>query len=137
MHIIGTLIVAAIPLVGIFGLLWLSDRVRARREVGRHLQITVTDAVHRALGAVAAPVVTRRPGGGWRIQMRVTPGRSDLAAALVRVTEDVMERATGEMRRPFEIVLLPTEGSGAAGHGPRAALGQRRKTAAPLAAAAR
>ena len=136
MHIIGTLMVMAIPLVGIVGLLWLSERWRARREVGRHLQIAVTDAVHAALRAVAAPVVTRRPGGGWRIQMRVTPGRSDLAAALVRVTEDVMDRATGEMRRPFEIVLLPTEGIRGAGPGPRV-LGQRSKTAAPLAAAAR
>ena len=132
----GTLILAAVPVAGIFGILWLSDRVRARREVGRRLQIAITDAVHGALGAVAAPLVTRRPGGGWRIQMRVTPGRSDLAAALVRVTEDVMERATGESRRPFEIVLLPTEGIGATGHGPLA-LGPRSKTAAPLAAAAR
>lgn len=136
MHIIGTLMVAVVPLVGIFGLLWLSDRVRARREVGRRLQIAITDAVHGALGAVAAPLVTRRPGGGWRIHMRVPPGRSDLAAALVGVTEDAMGRAPDESRRPFEIVLLPTEGIGAAGHGPRA-LGQRSKTAAPLAAAAR
>ena len=102
--------VAALPLVGIFGLLWLSDRVRARREVGRRLQITVTDAVHAALGAVAAPLVTRRSGGGWRVEMRVPAGRPDLAAALAAVAEEVLERATRASRRPFEIVLLPTEG---------------------------
>jgi hypothetical protein len=63
MEIIGSLLVAAVPVVGIIGLLWLSERLRARREFGRRLQISVTDAVHGALGAVAAPVVTRRPGG--------------------------------------------------------------------------
>jgi hypothetical protein len=104
--------------------------------VGRRLQITVTDAVHAALGAVAAPRVTRRPGGGWRVQMRVPPGRWDLAAELVRVTEVVMERAARESRRPFEIVLLPTEGISVAGRGPLA-VDHRTKTAAPLAAAAR
>ena len=136
MRMIGTLMVAAVPLVGIFGLLWLSDRLRARRETRRRLQITVTDAVHGALGAVAAPVVTRRPGGGWRVEMRVPPGRSDLAAALVGVTEDAMGRATGGSRRAFEIVLLPTEGLGAAGRGAMP-VSRRNKTAAPLAAAAR
>ena len=136
MHIIGVLMVAAVPMVGIIGLLWLSERLQERREVGRLLQITVTDAVHGALGAVAAPVVTRRPGGGWRVQMRVPAGRADLAAALVGVTEDVMGRATSGSRAPFEIVLLPTEGFGIAGRG-TLAMGHRRKPVAPLAAAAR
>ena len=69
MRMIGTLLVAAVPLVGIFGLLWLSDRLRARGETRRLLQITVTDAVHGALGAVAAPVVTRhsRPARTGRV----------------------------------------------------------------------
>ena len=136
MHIIGVLMVAAVPIVGIIGLLWLSERLQERREAGRRLQITVTDAVHGALGAVAAPVVTRRPGGGWRVQMRVPAGRADLAAALVGVTEDVMGRATRGSRAPFEIVLLPTEGFGIAGRGPLG-MGHRRKSVAPLAAAAR
>lgn len=133
MRIIGTLIVAAVPMVGILGLLWLSERLRARREVGRRLQITVTDAVHAALGAVAAPVVTRRPGGGWRVEMRVEAGRSELSGALVRVAEDAMGRAS---RRPFEIALLPTEAVSAAGRGP-VPMGHHTKTAAPLTAGAR
>ena len=136
MRIIGTLIVAAVPMVGILGLLWLSERLRARREVGRRLQITVTDAVHAALGAVAAPVVTRRPGGGWRVEMRVEAGRSELSGALVRVAEDAMGRATRASRRPFEIVLLPTEAVSAAGRGP-VSMGHHTKTAAPLTAGAR
>ena len=136
MRMIGTFLVAAVPVVGIIGLLWLSERLRARREVGRRLQISVTDAVHGALGAVAAPVVTRRPGGGWRIQMRVPPGRSDLAAELVRVTEEVLERAAPASGRPYEIVLLAAEGIGAAGRDSRL-LGRHTKTAAPLAAGAR
>ena len=135
MHIIGTFVVAALPLVGILGLLWLSDRVRARREVGRRLQITVTEAVHAALGAVAAPLVTRRSGGGWRVEMRVPAGRPDLAAALAAVAEEVMERATRASRRPFEIVLLPTDGIGI-GPDPLAR-GRHTKAVAPLAAAAR
>lgn len=136
MDIIGSFMVAAVPVVGIIGLLWFSDRLRARREVGRRLQISLTDAVHGALGAVAAPLVTRRPGGGWRIQMRVAPGRSDLAAELVRVTEGVMARAPQASGRPFEIVLHPTEEFGTAGRG-SLAVRHHPKTAAPLTAGAR
>jgi hypothetical protein len=136
MRIIGTLIVAAVPMVGILGLLWLSERLRARRETARRLQITVTDAVHAALGAAAAPVVTRRRDGGWRVAMRVEAGRTELTAALVRVTEDVMGRVTRESRRPFEIVLLTTGGVSAAGRG-RVPAGHHTKITAPLSAVAR
>lgn len=136
MDIIGSLMVAAVPVVGIIGLVWLSDRLRARGEIARRLQISLTDAVHGALGAVAAPLVTRRPGGGWRIQMRVPPGRSDLAAELVCVTEGVMARATQASGRPFEIVLLPTEEIGAGGRS-SLAMGHHTETGAPLTAGAR
>lgn len=136
MQIIGALMVAVVPVVGIVGLLWWCERRRARREVGRCLQITITEAVHAALGAVAAPLVTRRPGGGWRVEMRVPPGRSELAAALVRLTEDVMGRAPRASQRPFEIVLLPTEGISATGRG-LLAMNHHTKTAAPLTVGAR
>jgi len=45
MEIIGSLLVAAVPVVGIIGLLWLSERLRARREVGRRLRIVLPEGI--------------------------------------------------------------------------------------------
>jgi|SoiMetStandDraft_5_1073268.scaffolds.fasta_scaffold19664_3 hypothetical protein len=96
-------LIATSPIWFVVGLLWLAERRSeglARRVA---LQIQVTDAVHRELGAVAAPEVAARPGGGWRVRLRV-PGRPALIGPLVQIVERSMERASP---RPFEIVLLP------------------------------
>jgi hypothetical protein len=78
-----------VPMVFVAGLLtaarWL-ERVRDRR-VAR--QAAVTDAIHRRLGAVVAPVVTRRPGRGWRVEIAVpfeSPGLVGNVVAIARAT---------------------------------------------------
>jgi hypothetical protein len=103
MMTVMTLLIAMSPIGVVLGLLWISER-RARARAARvALQIQVTDAVHRELGAVAAPEVVSRPGGGLRVRLRV-PGRPALVGPLVQIVERAMQRATA---RPFEIVLLP------------------------------
>src|SRR4030095_14586198 len=67
-------LIATSPIWMVMGLLWFSER-RAESCARRvALQIQVTDAIHRELGAVAAPEVAAGPGGGWRVRLRV-PGR--------------------------------------------------------------
>ncbi len=65
----------------------------------------LTDAIHWELGAVAAPVVSRRPGGGWRVSMAVPIDRPAVVAALLRVTE--RHFAAEKAAERLEIVLRP------------------------------
>jgi hypothetical protein len=104
MIIVMTVLLALMPIAVVAGLLWFAERRRRSVETRVALQIRVTDAIHRELGAVAAPEVLSRAGGGWRVRMRVPAGRASLVVPLVRIAETVMEGAPG---RPFEIVLLP------------------------------
>jgi hypothetical protein len=124
--ILLTLLVGLAPLAALLGLFWIVDRRDRRRLARVRLQILVTDAIHRELGAVAAPEVAHRPGGGWRVRMRVPAGRPGLVGPLVQVSERALAGATP---RPFEIVLLPPMTARSAARGSR--------LVRPLAAAAR
>ena len=97
--------IALAPFLVVFALLRLADWVSARREVSRGRQIALTDAIHRELGAVAAPVVSRRPGGGWLVSMAVPLDRPGTTAAIVRITEHMFARDCGV--DPLRILLTP------------------------------
>jgi len=103
--LVGIFVIAAIPFVAVSALLRLAERLQDRRDLQRDQQIMLTDAIHWELGAVAAPVVTRRPGGGWRVSMAVPIERPAVVAALLRVTARhfAVEKATERL----EIVLRP------------------------------
>jgi uncharacterized RDD family membrane protein YckC len=79
--------IALTPFLVVIALLRFADFVSARREASIARQIALTDAIHRELGAVAAPVVSRRPGGGWLVSMAVPLDRPGTTAAIVRITE--------------------------------------------------
>jgi hypothetical protein len=66
-------------------------------------QIALTNAIHMELGAVAAPVVSRRLGGPWRIGIAVPFEQPDTVAAIVRITDRVLGERRGA--DPFQIVL--------------------------------
>ncbi len=82
---IGEIVVATMPFVAVGGALWLAERREHRREETVARQIALTDAVHRALGAVAAPQVTRRWDGTWIVRMPV-PLDDELVGVLSRLT---------------------------------------------------
>lgn len=105
MIILMTVLLGLMPIAVVAGLLWIAEQRRRSADARVALQIRVTDAIHRELGAVAAPEVLSRAGGGWRVRMRVPAGRAGLVAPLVRIAETVMQDAPA---RPFEIVLLPS-----------------------------
>ncbi len=99
------LVIVAIPFLAVSALLKLSERLQDRRELERDRQIELTDAIHWELGPVAAPVVRRRRGGGWRVSMAVPLDRSVEVAALVGlVAKQFGADPTAER---LEIVLKP------------------------------
>ena len=103
--LVAIFVIAAIPFAAVIALLRLVERRQDRRDLQRDQQIMLTDAIHWELGAVAAPVVSRRPGGGWRVSMAVPIDRPAVVTALLRVTARHFEAEKAAER--LEIVLRP------------------------------
>ena len=97
--------IATIPFAAVIALLRLVERRQDRRDLQRDRQIMLTDAIHWELGAVAAPVVRRRPGGGWRVSMAVPFDRPAVVTALLRVT--ARHFAADKAAESLEILLRP------------------------------
>jgi hypothetical protein len=100
-RIVAGIAVALLPFAVVVGLLWLSGVIQRRRENILARQVELTDAIHRELGAVAAPTV--RPGarGSWRVVMAVP----ETLGALVRITDRVISRAERAPGRRIEIAV--------------------------------
>ena len=98
--------IALTPFLVVIALLRFADFVSARREASVARQIALTNAIHRELGAVAAPMVSRRPGGGWLVSMAVPLDRPGTTAAIVRITERMFAPAGGGAD-PLRILLTP------------------------------
>lgn len=103
--LLAVLAFLAFPFLAVSALLKLSEHLQDRRELERDRQIELTDAIHWELGAVAAPVVRRRRGGGWRVSMAVPLDRSTEVAALVNLTAKHFSGNTAA--ESLEIVLRP------------------------------
>jgi len=105
--------IALTPFLVVIALLRLAESVSVRRDARNARQIALTDAIHRELGAVAAPMVSRRPGGGWLVSMAVPLDRPRTTAAIVRITERMFAR-DGDVD-PLRILLAPAARRPAAG----------------------
>jgi hypothetical protein len=91
------------PFAVVVALLRLAVRVARARAAAISRQIALTDALHRDLGPVVSPWVTRR-GGRWRVSVAVPFDRP----AIVEAVLAVVQRAFPER---FELVLTPRERS--------------------------
>jgi hypothetical protein len=109
MSIAGALAVATalIPFVAVAGLLWLARTLRARREAAIVRQIALTDAIHRELGAAAAPEVRRSWTRGWIVSVALPLHREGLVGAVGRITHDVFARLDGSGGSRLRLVLIP------------------------------
>jgi hypothetical protein len=96
---------ALFPFAAVIALLRVSGAVARRRDVRVARQIALTDAIHRELGAVAAPIVDRRFGRGWLVRMTAPLDRPGTTAALVRIAERQFAFEAGTRR--LRIVLVP------------------------------
>jgi hypothetical protein len=110
--LVAALVMVAVPFVAVSALLALAERLQNRRDSERDRQIMLTDAIHFELGAAAAPVVSRRLSGGWRVFMAVPLDRPAEVAAILRVTQ-LHFSADEEGTESLEIVLTPTRSVGA------------------------
>jgi hypothetical protein len=100
------------PFAVIVGLLRLADRVTERRDARYARQIELTDAIHRELGAIVAPTVHRRRGGGWLISMAVPFDPPGTIATVLRITDERFGADARSGRAPYEVVLtLPAPGT--------------------------
>ena len=97
--------IALTPFLVVLALLRLAESVSVRRDARYARQIALTNAIHRELGAVAAPMVTRR-GGGWLVSMAVPLDRPGTTAAIVRITERMFAPDGGDAD-PLRILLTP------------------------------
>jgi hypothetical protein len=103
--LLTALVVLAIPCLALSALLVFIERREDRRQLTRDRQIALVDAIHSELGAVAAPTVTRRRGGGWRVSMLVPLERPAVVADLLRLT--ATHFAAERTAERLEIVLSP------------------------------
>jgi hypothetical protein len=92
------------PILVVLGLLSLAAWRDRRREAVVARQIRLTDAIAGELGAIVAPVVTKRFGGLWRVAMHVPVGRPALVSRIVAIAHETLTRMGAS---PYELVLFP------------------------------
>jgi hypothetical protein len=106
----GIVIVTALmPFAAVVGLLWVTRGIAARREARVARQIMLTDAIHRELGAVAAPEVRRSWTRGWIVSMRLPLTRVHTVGAVTRITHDLFRRLDRQDPPRLLLVLTPQE----------------------------
>jgi hypothetical protein len=103
---------AIVPFVAVGSLLWVSRRVAQRRAAGIARQIALTDALHREIGAAAAPLVRHSRLGGWTVSVAVPLEREDTVGAVVRIAHQVFSRLDRVDAPRVRIVLTPREPPG-------------------------
>ncbi len=101
---IAVVVLALSPLVIVVALLELAARRERRIEGAVARQIALTDAIAEELGAVVAPVVTKRPWGPWQARMAVPFARPATTSQALAIAHRVLDRACAG---GYEIVLTP------------------------------
>src|SRR2546422_849830 len=81
--LLAVVVVTLFPLAVVLTPLLLASRVERRRAAVIARQVELTEAIHRDLGAVVAPFVTRRPGGQWRVRISVPFERPAVVEAVL------------------------------------------------------
>jgi hypothetical protein len=100
---------AMIPFLSVWALIVVADRARRRREECVARQVLLTDAIHRELGAAAAPEVRGGGSGEWIVSVRLPLQREGLVGAIARITYEVFRRLDRQEPPRVRLVLLPHE----------------------------
>lgn len=89
-------------------LMWVQTaRDRRLRERLRR-QVMLTDAIHKELGPVVAPIVRRPIWGPWQVEIAVPFGRPALVCSVLSLAQEALAAAAREPY-PYRIVLTPQE----------------------------
>jgi hypothetical protein len=102
--LLAVVTVTLFPLASVLALLGVAGWVERRRAAAVARQIDLTDAIHRDLGPVVAPWVTRRMGGRWRVRIAVPFERPAVVEAVLATVHRVFPE-------DFDLVLTPQEGA--------------------------
>lgn len=100
-------VVVLLPMSLLAALLFVVGRRERARDARIARQVAVTDAIHRELGAVVAPVVKRRFTRAWRAEIAV-PFESPAIVGRIAAIAHAAMRGTSD-RRGIEIVLTAQE----------------------------
>ncbi len=103
------LAVLVLPMAAVTAVLLVVGRVQRVRDAEISRQVTVTDAIHAELGAVVSPVVKRRLGRGWRVEIPVPFERPAIVGRVVAIAHAVMLRADARAAARLEVVLTAQE----------------------------
>lgn len=98
---------ALIPVALIATALLFVERRARMRHAACAKQVAVTDAIHRELGAIVAPVVRRRLRGRWQLMIPVPFDDHDAVGRVVRAAHAGFDAAERAIPGRFEIVLSP------------------------------
>jgi hypothetical protein len=115
------ILMAAAPLLVVAGLLRVSDWMARCRVERLTRQIALTDAIHRELGAVAAPTLAGRPGRDLVVHLTLPFDRPAMIATILDITDRVVGARDGRERSKYRIVLRPEPAPAAAAPARRAA----------------
>jgi hypothetical protein len=91
------MVVVVLPVAVVGGLLAVAGRLQRARETRIARQVAVTDAIHRELGAVVAPVVARRLGRGWRAEIAVPLESPAIVGPVVAIVQATLGPAVREI----------------------------------------
>ena len=89
------------------GLLVVAGRVQHARAQRVARQIAVTDAIHRELGAVVAPVVTRHGRHRWTVAVTAPFDRPLALGRMLAIAYDVMAADQSSAAPQVSFVLRP------------------------------
>ena len=106
LDLLGLALVVVIPPALVVTLLLFSDHVQRAGADAVARQIAVTDAIHRELGPVVAPVMRRSGWRAWELRMAVPLERPNLVGPVLAVAHQALARYRPASRR-VRIVLVP------------------------------
>ena len=105
MMVVGRVVFLLLGFVLFGGPMILVDYARKRRHAAAERQIALTDALDGRLGAVVAPVVTKRRLGPWEIRLAVPRNGSAATAEMLSVVDDLFSDVAGKDASTYRIVL--------------------------------
>jgi len=104
-----TIMIALMPFLAVWGLLALARAFERRRGARVFRQIVLTDAIHRELGAAAAPEVRRTWSGEWVVSVRVALSREATVGTIARIANDLFRRLDRREPPRLRVVLIPQD----------------------------
>jgi hypothetical protein len=96
---LGAIAMAVAPIGALAAGGWLIDARSRRRREAIERQIAVTDAIHRELGAVVAPVVQSRGRRGWLVSIAVPFDRPPVVERVLAIVHRTLHPV------PYAVVL--------------------------------